>query len=136
MARPIRVLIAEDHEDTRDGYTAYLRQAGMEVRAFADGLSALAAVRGWTPDVAVLDLSMPKMTGDEVARALRKELGDGVAIVILSGFAEFGRKSALAAGADEYRSKPCLPHELAAIVEGLADTEPLPEPDEPGEETA
>src|SRR5690348_12111422 len=68
MTRRIRVLIAEDHDDSRDGYATYLQREGMDVRAVPDGLQALKVARRWKPDVAVLDLSMPKVTGDEVAR--------------------------------------------------------------------
>jgi CheY-like chemotaxis protein len=138
MARPIRVLIAEDHEDTREGYAAFLRHHGMDVRAVPDGLEALDVARQWKPDVAVLDLSMPKVTGDEVARAIKKHRASDVAVVVVSGYADFGEKRAMDAGADEYLSKPCLPHELAAVVERLGlekqESDKPEEPEEPDEE--
>jgi DNA-binding response OmpR family regulator len=133
MARPIRVLIAEDHDDTRDGYAMFLSRQGMEVRAVTDGAKALKVARRWKPDVAVLDLSMPKLTGDAVARALREHRAADTAIVVISGFADFGEKRALEAGADEYCPKPCLPHELAAIVERLARARRAPAPDDDAE---
>src|SRR5260221_13886209 len=137
MARPIRVLIADDHDDTREGYALYLEQQGMEVRTARDGLAALRIARRWKPDVAVLDLSMPRVTGDEVARAIRKHRVKGVAIVVVSGYAAFGERRALEAGADRYFTKPLLPHELATIVRELAGTEIGPdEPEEPTEESA
>jgi DNA-binding response OmpR family regulator len=136
MGRPIRVLIAEDHDDTREGYATYLERQGMDVRAVPDGVRALKVARRWKPDVAVLDLSMPKLTGDEVARALKKHRADGTAIVVISGYADFGEKRALEAGADEYCGKPCLPHELAAIVERLGRRAVAPDLKNPTEETA
>jgi two-component system OmpR family response regulator len=140
MLPPIRVLIAEDHDDTREGYALYLEQQGMDVRTARDGLTALRIARRWKPDVAVLDLSMPRVTGDEVARAIRKHRVKGVAIIVVSGFAAFGEKRAMDAGADRYLTKPLLPHELATIVRELAGTEVGPdepdESDEPTEESA
>jgi CheY-like chemotaxis protein len=137
-ARRIRVLIAEDHEDTREGYATFLEHQGMDVRAVSDGLQALKVVRRWKPDVAVLDLSMPKVTGDEVARVIKKHRAADVAVVVVSGYADFGEKRARDAGADEYLSKPCLPHELAEVVARLAGRKRKPdesdEPEEPEEE--
>jgi CheY-like chemotaxis protein len=137
---PIRVLIAEDHEDTREGYALYLRQRGMEVRVASDGAAALRIARRWKPDVAVLDLSMPRLTGDDVARAIRKHRAHSVAIVVVSGYAAFGEKRATEAGADRYLAKPCLPHDLARVVEELArkgvEPDEPDEPDEPTEESA
>lgn len=136
MAPPIRVLIAEDHDDTREGYAFYLGQQGMVVRTARDGLSALRIARRWKPDVAVLDLSMPRLTGDDVARSIRKHRDSGVAIIVVSGFAAFGEKRALEAGADRYYVKPFLPHELAAVIRELAGSVEPDEPEEPTEETA
>ena len=119
MARRIRVLVADDNEDARNAYATYLAQQGMDVRTAVDGAAALELAHSFRPDVAILDLSMPKMTGDDVTREIRRD-GVDPAILVLSGFGPFGERRALDAGADEYRSKPCLPHELAAIVERLA----------------
>jgi DNA-binding response OmpR family regulator len=119
MARRIRVLIAEDDDDARNVYATYLQQKGMDVRAAADGLEALKLTARWKPDVAVLDLSMPKLAGDDVARQLRKKVS-GLPILVISGYASFGEQRAREAGADEYCPKPCLPDDLVAIVKRLA----------------
>ncbi len=81
----IRVLLADDHEIVRDGMVSLLRrEPSIEVVAEAsDGEAALRAIEERSPDVAVLDIGMPRMTGIEVARKAR-DLGLRTAIVLVS----------------------------------------------------
>ncbi|MCB0720327.1 MAG: response regulator transcription factor [Bacteroidetes bacterium] len=84
---PIRVVVADDHHMTRSGVkTALSQSSGIEVVGEAsDGVEALDAVSRLKPDVLVLDIEMPRMSGVEVARRLKKA-DSPVAILALSAF--------------------------------------------------
>jgi two-component system cell cycle response regulator DivK len=111
----VSVLIVDDVEDTRELYERYFQFRGARVTTAADGEAALAMIGSQRPDVIVLDLAMPRMTGWEVIQRLK---GDAqtrmIPIVVLSG--QDARESALEAGADSYLEKPCLPDDLLAEV--------------------
>jgi CheY-like chemotaxis protein len=111
----LSVLVVDDVEDTRELYERYFQFQGARVLTASDGEAALQAAVTERPDVIVLDLAMPGMTGWEVIRHLKANARTrGIPIVVLSG--QCARDSALEAGADSYREKPCLPDELLAEV--------------------
>ena len=111
-ARPeVNILLVDDMTETRELFCLYFDRKGARVRMAADGVAALKAVLAERPDVIVLDLAMPRMTGWEVIRLLRQdERMQGIPIVTLSG--QGARESALEAGADSYLEKPCLPQDV------------------------
>lgn len=117
-AVPIRILIADDHAIVREGIRHVFRQApGFEVVAeAASGDEALAMARTQVPDVAVLDITMPGMTGLQVASALHEELPD-IRVVILSMHEnpEYVLE-AVRAGAHAYLLKDLAATELRAAV--------------------
>jgi two-component system cell cycle response regulator DivK len=120
--RPVSVLIVDDVEDVRDMYVGYLRFNGLRADSACNGKEALERVRSAAPDVVVLDLGMPGMTGWEVLRALKRQrpayLGG---IVILTGFPGlFATGDALDCRADAYLTKPCLPLDLLREVRRVA----------------
>ncbi|QDV38217.1 response regulator [Tautonia plasticadhaerens] len=82
-----RVLIVDDSVDTTRMMRVLLKGEGFQVLAATDGAEALAAARDFRPDVVLLDLTMPGMTGQEVAEALRNG-GDtaGAQIIAVSGY--------------------------------------------------
>jgi CheY-like chemotaxis protein len=81
-----RILVVDDNEDARTSIAELLAMNGFEARAVADGPSALAAAQAERPDVVLLDLSMPGMSGYEVAPRLRAlPGGDELLIIALSG---------------------------------------------------
>lgn len=83
-----RVLIADDHPLMLSGIEAVLRGSGFDIVARArDGTAALDAVTDSDPEIVVLDMKMPGLTGLEVLRALRQR-GDGRAVVLLSAHIE------------------------------------------------
>ena len=127
VARPKRVVIADDDADIRVLVSIAVRRAGLEVVAEAsDGLAALDSVRRLQPDLAILDVSMPAMSGLEVCRSVRADLSlDRVRLVLLSAGAEDRARSiGLAAGADDYLIKPFSPKVLAtALAEMMGLTE-------------
>jgi DNA-binding NarL/FixJ family response regulator len=114
---PVRLLIADDHPAARESLVRAVGTAGAEVVAvLPDGRSALLAVRALRPDVALLDLRMPEMSGVEVADALRRE-GSSTLVIILSAFEEPSlAESALRAGAIAFLSKAATAREIAELI--------------------
>jgi CheY-like chemotaxis protein len=111
MSAALEILIADDSEDARNLYKKYFEFHGVGVDTAGDGVEALAAIRRRRPDILVLDLAMPRMTGWEVLRDLRNDESlRSLPVLVLSG--QGVRSSALAAGADGYLDKPCLPQVL------------------------
>ena len=116
-----RVLIADDDADIRDLVAFKLTQSGHQVRAVEDGMAALRAVREELPDLALLDIRMPGMSGLDVCRELRSEPETATLPVIMitarsqEGDVEVG----FAAGADDYIIKPFSPRELSSRVQAV-----------------
>jgi CheY-like chemotaxis protein len=115
-ARPtLCVLIVDDVADTRELYERYFQFRGVRVVTAADGVAAAQAVVHERPDVIVLDLAMPRMTGWEVIEALRRQRATrNIPIVVLSG--QSAEDSAYESGADSYLEKPCIPEDLMREV--------------------
>ena len=112
------VLLAEDDADIRFLVTFKLKQAGYQVRGFGDGLSALADAREHPPDLAVLDIMMPGMSGLEVCQELRKDPATAnIPVIILTALAQEADIAAgIAAGADDYIVKPFSPRDFVMRV--------------------
>lgn len=113
----IRVVIADDDPDIRSLMAIAVRKAGFTLVAeAADGTSALDCVTEFTPDLVVLDVSMPGRTGLEVASAIRSDVAlAGTRIAILSaGVGELAVQAGVGAGADAYLTKPFSPRDLAS----------------------
>ena len=110
----MKLVIADDHPLFRIGLKYALRDQGFEVLAEAsDGLEALDAIRQFRPDVALLDVKMPGLTGIEVCEKLRATNPDVVSVLITT-FAEPAIvQAARSAGARGYLSKETAPAELA-----------------------
>jgi CheY-like chemotaxis protein len=82
-----RVLVVDDHEESADLIRLLLEERGCTTAVAHAGPAALEAVRTFAPDVVLLDLSLPGMSGDQVARALRAEHGPRTPrLVALSGY--------------------------------------------------
>ena len=114
-AQSLSVLIVDDVADTRELYERYMQFQGMRVITAPDGIAALQAIHLEPPDVIVLDLAMPRMTGWEVIGILKGDpRTQDIPIVALSGHR--AKDTALTAGADSYLEKPCLPSTLLAEV--------------------
>jgi two-component system nitrate/nitrite response regulator NarL len=114
---PLRLLIADDHPAARESLVRAVGGADIEIVAvLGDGRSALLAARRLQPDVALLDLRMPEMSGSEVASELRRE-GSSTLVIILSAFDEPSLvESALRAGAIAFLSKEATADEISALV--------------------
>ena len=115
------VLIADDDADIRDLVAFKLEQAGFEVITAEDGPTALSAAHDKVPDIAVLDVSMPGMSGLDVCRMLRADpsTADMMIIMLTARAQETDVEGGFSAGADDYLIKPFSPRELTSRVQAL-----------------
>lgn len=115
------VLVADDDADILALVTLRLRRSGYDVLQASDGEEALRLARDRKPDVAVLDVMMPRLTGLDVTRALRAdaETSDIPVVLLTARVQQEDAARGLAAGADEYVTKPFSPHELTSRLESI-----------------
>jgi two-component system phosphate regulon response regulator PhoB len=113
------ILLVEDDPDIRHLVSYKLTKGGLDVVAVADGFAALRAARENPPDLVLLDVRMPRMSGLEVCRELRAgPLGPTVPIIMLSARSRpQDLEQGYAAGATEYIIKPFSPRDLQERVE-------------------
>ena len=116
-----RVLVVDDNQDSRELVVKVLKNRGYEMIEAADGEEAVEKAVAEMPDLILLDISIPKLNGYEVARILKgKEGFKGIPIVALTAHAMKGdRMKALEAGCEGYISKPINVRELAAQVKSF-----------------
>jgi CheY-like chemotaxis protein len=116
------ILLVEDNEMNRDMLCRRLKRRGFTIMTAANGTEGLATVQASNPDVVLLDMSLPVMDGWEVARRIR-EGNNAIPIIGLSAHAMDGdRQKALAAGCNEYESKPIDFERLITKIETLSGT--------------
>ena len=115
------ILVADDDMDIRDLVAFKLEQAGYEVVAVDNGLAALTEATQNPPDLVVLDVMMPGMSGIDVCRQLRQDAGTkALPIILLTARAQEGDvEVGFGAGADDYIVKPFSPRELVSRVEAV-----------------
>jgi DNA-binding response OmpR family regulator len=118
-----RVLVIDDGADIRELVAFKLRRLGYEVEAAPDGEAGLAAAMQTTPDVVLLDVMMPKMSGLDVLRELRaRDETATTPIILLTAKAhEAHIVHGFALGADDHVTKPFSPRELVSRVQALLD---------------
>ena len=118
---PPDVLVVEDEPDIRELVVHHLARDGFRCRTASSGPEALAAVRTGAPDLLVLDLMLPEVSGLEVCRRLRADPATAaIPIIILTAKAdEVDRVVGLEMGADDYVVKPFSPKELVARVRAV-----------------
>jgi two-component system CheB/CheR fusion protein len=113
-----RVLVVDDNVDAADSLGMLLQVRGDDVRIAYDGAEALEAERAFHPDVVLLDIGMPKMSGYEVATRIRAARGGGVLIVAITGWGqEQDRARAREAGFDHHFTKPVDFEALLGVIE-------------------
>jgi DNA-binding response OmpR family regulator len=109
------VLLVDDEPSLLEILETYLKEEGFGVRSTGDGESAVEIALRERPDLILLDLTLPKLSGIEVFRRIRAE--SGVPVIMLTGrSAEVDRIVGLELGADDYVSKPFSPREVVARV--------------------
>ena len=120
-AAPCRVLVAEDIPDAAEMLRLMLESMGHEVRVAADGVQAVALAREWAPQIALLDIGMPRMDGYEAARQIRALLRSDVVLVALTGWGqEADQRHAREAGFDRHLTKPADPDVLEELIRAAA----------------
>lgn len=121
MKETSRVLVIDDEADVTELLSYHLRARDFAVHTVNDPRQALAAARGFDPDLIVLDIMMPGLSGLQVCRLIREdERLRGVPIVFLSAKSEEGdRIEGFESGADDYVCKPFSPKELMLRVSAI-----------------
>jgi two-component system, OmpR family, alkaline phosphatase synthesis response regulator PhoP len=116
-----RLLVIEDDPDIAELVGRYLEKAGFAVEVFASGRDGLAALSDRPPDLLILDLMLPHVSGVEICRAARaQERTALIPIIVLTARGEESERIAgLEMGADDYIAKPFSPNELVARVRAL-----------------
>lgn len=113
-----RILVVEDETVIRDAVSAYLERENYTVRGVGDGQSAVEEFEKHSFDLVILDLMLPKLSGERVCRAIRDV--SNVPIIMLTAKGEVeDRIIGLELGADDYLVKPFSPRELVARVRAL-----------------
>ena len=117
----MRVLVVEDNPAAAASLAGFLRTAGHEVEVASDGPSAVAAARDRPPDVMLLDLGLPRMSGWQVARQVQEQPGPKRPLLVaLTGHAsEEDRRCSEEAGIDLHLTKPVDPMAVEALLAGL-----------------
>lgn len=126
-----RILLVEDEKNIREAVTAYLEKEGYWITSVEDGQMALDEFAKHDFDLIILDLMLPKVSGERVCRVIRES--SDVPIIMLTAKGEIeDRIIGLELGADDYLVKPFSPRELVARVRALmrranSDREPMRE---------
>ncbi len=117
-ARPINVLLAEDEESFVDALVVGLGREGFQVTVARDGSEALRLFDETKPDVILLDLMLPKLSGIDVCRAIRGRSNVPI-IMVTAKAAEIDTVVGLEVGADDYVTKPYRLRELVARIRAV-----------------
>ena len=113
-----KILVVDDEQEIVSSVSDYLREAGYRPIAAFDGESALSAFEAEGPELVILDLGLPNMSGIDVAREIRRH--SQVPIVMLTARSqEIDRILGFELGADDYVTKPFSPRELVLRVQAL-----------------
>jgi two-component system phosphate regulon response regulator PhoB len=115
------VLVAEDDEDILELVALLLEERGYEIARAGDGQEALGLISARPPDLAVLDVRMPKLDGFEVSRRIRaNDDTQEVPVILLTALArEEDVAVGIDAGATDYVKKPFSPDELVTRIEAI-----------------
>ncbi len=118
---PGRILIADDNQQNRELLEAYLAESGHEILMSTDGQETLDVALAESPDLIVLDIMMPKMSGYEVCQQLREhEQTRRIPVLMVTALKETGDiERAVASGADDFLTKPVHRVELNTRIRSL-----------------
>jgi PleD family two-component response regulator len=118
---PSKILIADDNAQGVELLEAYLSSGAWEVRTAADGEQTLQAVKTWRPDLILLDIMMPRISGFEVCKRLRADKSTSdIAILMITALDQASDVDrAVEAGTDDFVTKPINKNELLLRVHSL-----------------
>jgi len=116
-----KILLVEDNEMNRDMLSRRLARRGYEVVVALDGAQGLAMARAQVPDLILMDMSLPVLSGWEATKALKSDAGTGsIPVIALTAHAmSTDRDEALQAGCDDYDTKPIDLSRLLEKIEAL-----------------
>jgi CheY-like chemotaxis protein len=122
----VRILLAEDHPDMQLAIRLALESEGATVVGARDGIEAVDTLRSGGFDVVLMDLRMPKLDGLQATRSLRRE-GCAVPVIAISADPEsMGRPDAVAAGCDDFLSKPFAVGDLVGVIRSRLEAQIAP----------
>ena len=123
-----RILIADDNAQNVELLEAYLAEGDWDVRTAADGEETLRVVRDWRPDVILLDIMMPKISGFVVCKRLRADPQTrDLAVLMVTGLVQPSDiDKAVEAGAEDFMTKPINKADLLRRVNALLKARPNP----------
>ena len=123
-----RILIADDDAQNADLLEAYLDGTGFETKIVGNGEETLAAARDWKPDLILLDIMMPKLSGFEVCKQLRAEASTrDIAVLMVTALDQSTDvETAIEAGTDDFITKPINKTELQLRVRAMLDSRAKP----------
>lgn len=114
----MKILLVDDERRIIEVLEAYLEREGYEIHSADNGIDALKKVKTIRPDLIILDLMLPDISGEEVCRLVRKE--SEVPILMLTAkSAEDDRINGIVMGADDYLTKPFSPREVVVRVQAI-----------------
>lgn len=118
---PSRVLIVDDNPQNAELLQAYLEPMNYDILIAADGLEALEKIETFVPDIILLDIMMPRMSGFEVCKRIKKNLKTAdIPVVMVTALNELGDiERGVDCGADDFLSKPINKLELVTRVKSL-----------------
>ncbi|HEY5897618.1 MAG TPA: ATP-binding protein [Burkholderiales bacterium] len=115
--RPYRILVADDNRDAADSLAGMLRLGGHDVRIVYDGREAVQLAESFRPELALLDIGMPRMNGYDAARAIKEKAASDLMLVALTGWGQpEDKRRSREAGFDYHFVKPLDPAVLERIL--------------------
>ncbi|EAQ80410.1 chemotaxis protein CheB [Blastopirellula marina] len=115
-----RIVLIEDNKDCREMLETMLRLDGHDVCTANEGQQGLDLILHQNPDVAIVDIGLPQLSGYQIAQNVRKKLGDAIYLIALTGYGRTeDRKAVRNAGFDMHLVKPLKPAELTRALEEL-----------------
>jgi DNA-binding response OmpR family regulator len=116
--RTLKILLVDDEKRIIEVLEAYLEKEGYEIHCADNGIDALKKAKTINPDLIILDLMLPDISGEEVCRLVRKE-SDVPILMLTAKSAEDDRINGIVMGADDYLTKPFSPREVVVRVQAI-----------------
>ncbi|WP_423799510.1 response regulator transcription factor [Neobacillus sp. SAB-20_R2A] len=114
----MKILLVDDERRIIEVLEAYLEREGYEIHSADNGIDALKKAKTLQPDLIILDLMLPDISGEEVCRLVRKE-SDVPILMLTAKSAEDDRINGIVMGADDYLTKPFSPREVVVRVQAI-----------------
>ncbi|QCJ44007.1 response regulator transcription factor [Bacillus sp. S3] len=114
----MKILLVDDERRIIEVLEAYLEREGYEIHSADNGIDALKKAKTINPDLIILDLMLPDISGEEVCRLVRKE-SDVPILMLTAKSAEDDRINGIVMGADDYLTKPFSPREVVVRVQAI-----------------